>query len=84
MFHVPQQRPLSDSERLRFYGTRGLNLRMAEFQGALLATQMARLDEQSRRRTENAKYLKSMLGEIGGLAPVRTHDGCTETRTTSS
>ena len=59
------------------YATRGLNLRMTEFQGALLATQMTRLDEQSRRRADNAGYLTSMLHDIGGLTAVRMSEGCT-------
>jgi len=59
------------------YSSRGLNLRLCEFQAALLTAQMARLEEQSRRRTENAVYLTSMLREIPGIMPARMYDGCT-------
>jgi dTDP-4-amino-4,6-dideoxygalactose transaminase len=50
---------------------------MPEFQGALLTAQMTRLEQQSRTRDDNAKYLSSMLGEIPGIAPAKMYDGCT-------
>jgi dTDP-4-amino-4,6-dideoxygalactose transaminase len=50
---------------------------MTEFQGSLLVAQMARLEAQSAKRTQNAQYLSSMLREMPGLAPVKTHEGCT-------
>ena len=59
------------------YASRGLNLRLSEFQSALLVAQMSRLEEQSKRRSENAAYLTSMLREIPGLHPARMYDGCT-------
>lgn len=57
--------------------TRGANLRMTEFQGALLQAQMTRIEEQAKRRTENAKYLESMLKEIPGIQPQQSYPGCT-------
>ncbi len=59
------------------YQRRGLNLRMAEFQGALLVAQMTRLQKQSNTRSENAQYLTSLLREIPGIAPEKQYDGCT-------
>jgi perosamine synthetase len=59
------------------YSQRGANLRMTEFQAAILLSQMTRLERQSETREQNAKYLKGLLTEIGGLSPVRTYDGCT-------
>jgi len=59
------------------YAHRGFNFRMTELQGSLLAAQMARLESQSVKRTENAHYLTGMLKEIGGLMPVETYEGCT-------
>jgi dTDP-4-amino-4,6-dideoxygalactose transaminase len=59
------------------YSARGLNLRMTEFQAALLMAQMTRLERQSRTRTENATYLTSMLAEIPGITPARMYHGCT-------
>jgi dTDP-4-amino-4,6-dideoxygalactose transaminase len=55
----------------------GANLRMTEFQAALLLQQFTRLEEQSRRREQNAAYLTQLLKEIPGIAPARTYDGCT-------
>lgn len=55
----------------------GANLRMTEFQGALLQAQMQRLEEQSRIRERNAAALTRMLDEIDGLVPARMYPGCT-------
>jgi perosamine synthetase len=55
----------------------GCNLRMTEFQGALLQSQMDRVEEQSRTRDQNAAYLTSMLKQIPGISPARMYEGCT-------
>src|SRR3954454_11136923 len=39
------------------YNSTGCNLRMAEFQAALLTAQMTRIEAQAQARTENARYL---------------------------
>jgi len=59
------------------YASSGFNLRMPEFQGALLLTQMRRIQRQAETRTENALYLTSMLKEIPGIEPARMYEGCT-------
>lgn len=59
------------------YVRNATNARMTEFQAALLLSQLARLEEQSRTRTQNAGYLTRLLGEIPGITPARTYDGCT-------
>jgi dTDP-4-amino-4,6-dideoxygalactose transaminase len=59
------------------YANRGLNLRLTEFQGGLLATQLARLETQSNKRLQNAQYLTDLLRETPGLTPAKMHDGCT-------
>jgi perosamine synthetase len=59
------------------YNSTGCNLRMTEFQAALLMAQMTRIEAQARTRTENASYLTSMLREISGIAPERMYEGCT-------
>src|SRR5262249_32220085 len=46
------------------YVRNGANLRMTEFQAALLLQQLTRLEEQSRRREQNAAYLTEQLKEI--------------------
>jgi dTDP-4-amino-4,6-dideoxygalactose transaminase len=59
------------------YRAHGANLRMTEFQGALLVAQMTRLEQQSRTRERNAQYLTGLLKEIPGIAPARMYEGCT-------
>jgi dTDP-4-amino-4,6-dideoxygalactose transaminase len=59
------------------YARNGANLRMTEFQAALLSAQLSRLEEQSRRREENARYLTGLLREIPGITPARMYEGCT-------
>jgi dTDP-4-amino-4,6-dideoxygalactose transaminase len=59
------------------YLRNGANLRMTEFQAALLLQQFSRLEEQSRRREQNAAYLSRLLGETAGIAPAKMYDGCT-------
>src|SRR5438128_6775738 len=49
------------------YTSTGCNLRMPEFQAALLLAQMNRIEAQAKTRTENASYLASMLKEIPGI-----------------
>jgi perosamine synthetase len=59
------------------YVRNGANLRITEFQGALLLQQLTRLEEQSRRREQNAAYLSQLLKEIPGITPAKMYDGCT-------
>ena len=59
------------------YRNTGANLRMTEFQAALLTAQMTRLESQARTRDANAEYLTSLLGQIPGITPARMYDGCT-------
>ena len=59
------------------YRAKGLNLRITEFQAALLLSQMTRLAQQMRRREENAAYLTSMLKEIPGIRPAKMYPNCT-------
>jgi dTDP-4-amino-4,6-dideoxygalactose transaminase len=59
------------------YASSGANLRLTEFQAVLLEAQMTRLEEQSKRREQNAAYLTQMLKEIPGIAPAKMYDGCT-------
>ncbi len=59
------------------YRQGGANLRLTEFQAALLLSQMTRLEQQSRAREDNARYLTSLLEKIPGIRPVRNYAGCT-------
>jgi dTDP-4-amino-4,6-dideoxygalactose transaminase len=53
------------------------NYRMTEWQGALLLSQMRRLEEQTRRRNENALYLAGQLAEIPGIRPLKRDERVT-------
>ncbi len=59
------------------YASNGANLRLTEFQAAILMAQMTRLEAQSKRRDENAAYLAKLLGEIPGITPQKLYKGCT-------
>ena len=59
------------------YRSTGANLRMTEFQAALLTAQMTRLEAQARTRDENAARLTGLLKQIPGITPARMYEGCT-------
>lgn len=59
------------------YAAGGANLRMTEFQAALITQQLVRLEQQSHTRDQNADYLTHLLREIPGIQPARAYDGCT-------
>jgi dTDP-4-amino-4,6-dideoxygalactose transaminase len=59
------------------YTQNGANLRMTEFQAALLMTQMIPIEQNARLREQNAAHLTSLLKEIPGIEPAKPHDGCT-------
>jgi dTDP-4-amino-4,6-dideoxygalactose transaminase len=48
----------------------GCNYRMTTMQAALLLSQLKRLDDQTRRRDENGRYLADLLGGIDGISPL--------------
>ena len=58
------------------YSATGCNLRMTEFQAAMLMAQMNRIEEQARTGT-NVLCLTSMLHGIPGIAPACMYDSCT-------
>lgn len=59
------------------YRDTGANLRLTEFQAALLTAQMTRLQDQARSREANAARLTGLLQQIPGITPARLHQGCT-------
>ncbi|MBI3209016.1 MAG: DegT/DnrJ/EryC1/StrS family aminotransferase [Candidatus Solibacter usitatus] len=67
----------NSSHRPHSYVGNGLNLRMTEFQAALLMAQMTRLEKQSQQRESNAAYLTKMFNEIPGIVPALLYPGCT-------
>lgn len=75
-FHNNGRRRLAQAPSFTYQVT-GLNLRLTAFQGALLLSQLRRLEEQSRKREENATYLTRLLKEIPGISPAEEYAGCT-------
>jgi dTDP-4-amino-4,6-dideoxygalactose transaminase len=59
------------------YRNIGANLRLTEFQAALLNAQMTRLETQARTRDANGSHLTRLLQQIPGITPARMYDGCT-------
>jgi dTDP-4-amino-4,6-dideoxygalactose transaminase len=59
------------------YEMTGANLRLTEFQAALLSAQMARLDVQAKKRSENARRIDGVLAGLAGLKPYGAGVGCT-------
>lgn len=55
----------------------GSNYRLSEWQGAVLHAQLSRLDEQTRRRHQNARTLDRLLREIPGITPQKLDARCT-------
>ena len=55
----------------------GSNYRLSEWQGAILTAQLARLDEQTRRRHQNARFLDRELSKIPGITPQKLDERCT-------
>lgn len=53
------------------------NYRLSELQGALLNSQLNRLEEQTNRRDANGQYLAQRLNEIPGLYPQKRPAACT-------
>src|SRR5690606_18539944 len=57
--------------------TNGANLRLTEFQGALLVAQLQRQADLTRRREENGALLNGLLDAIPGVRAKRTYEGTT-------
>jgi dTDP-4-amino-4,6-dideoxygalactose transaminase len=55
----------------------GWNLRMTEFQAAVLIAQLRRMPEQQAKRTRAAAELDALMGQIPGVAQVKVPDGVT-------
>ena len=58
-------------------GYRGGNLRLCEWQGAMLLAQMTRLEKQAKTREQNAAFLTKELGQISGILPAKMYEGTT-------
>lgn len=59
------------------YVQNGSNLRMTEFQGALLLEQLTRVEAQSQIREQNAAHLTKRIEAIPGIHPAKHYEGTT-------
>jgi dTDP-4-amino-4,6-dideoxygalactose transaminase len=64
------------SNNFVYQSSRGGNMRMTEFQAAILLAQMTRLEDQMKTREDNAAYLRTLLKEIPGIVPAKMYDSC--------
>lgn len=53
----------------------GCNYRITQFQAALLSQQLSRLEEQTRLRDENGRYLNTLLESVEGIDPLTRGHG---------
>lgn len=56
----------------------GNKIRMSEYQAAIGLCQLKKLEEQTRIRNENARYLTPKLAAIPGITPVKPYPGVTQ------
>ena len=75
-FHNNSRGRANTGSDFSYRGT-GANLRLTEFQAALLLAQMTRLEAQAARRDANAAHLTARLQQIDGITPARMYEGCT-------
>jgi dTDP-4-amino-4,6-dideoxygalactose transaminase len=76
-FHNNCRRRGGAGSEFVYQGGRSTNVRMTEFQGALLLSQIDGVEQRAKTRTENADYLTNLLHEISGILPARMYEGCT-------
>lgn len=53
----------------------GCNYRITQFQAALLSQQLSRLEQQTRLRDENGRYLNTLLESVEGISPLTRGHG---------
>ncbi len=70
-------RPYGSIKRTSGYPIIGTNRRMMEYQAAVGLSQIKRLESDTARRNENAKYLTSRIKDIPGILPHKLYDGVT-------
>ncbi len=58
------------------YQYQGGNLRLTEFQSAVLLAQITRFEEQCRHRERNAAYFIELLNDLPGISAAKKYEGC--------
>ena len=71
-------RPYGSVKPTSGYPIIGTNRRMTEYQAAILLNQIQRLEADTERRWENARYLTSKIKGIPGIVPHKLYDGVTK------
>ncbi len=66
-------RPYGSVKRTSSYPIMGTNRRMTEYQAAIGLSQMQRLESDTERRNQNAKYLTSRIKDIPGILPHKLY-----------
>ncbi len=56
----------------------GTKLRLTEYQAAIGLAQLERLEEQTKTRNINAKYLKNQINDIPGISPYKLYENVTQ------
>jgi len=70
-------RPYRSVKRTSGYPIIGTNRRMMEYQAAIGLSQIKRLEGDTQKRNDNAKYLTSKIKDIPGIVAHRLYDGVT-------
>lgn len=76
-YHSHYRTPPNEGPADRAASRNGINLRMAEFQAAIMLQHLKRLEEQARTREQNAAYLGELLRQAPGVTPAKMYSGCT-------
>ncbi len=71
-------RPFGSVKRTSSYPIIGTNRRMTEYQAAIGLSQIKRIEADTKKRNENAKYLTSRIKDIPGIIPHKLYDGVTQ------
>ena len=70
-------RPYGSVKKTSNYPIIGTNRRMMEYQAAVGLSQIKRLESDTQKRNENAKYLTAKIKDIPGIVPHKLYDGVT-------
>jgi dTDP-4-amino-4,6-dideoxygalactose transaminase len=77
-FHNCCRRMSGVGPNVHYQFGRSTNVRMTEFQGAVLMAQLdGSAEQRAQTRHDNGVYLSSLLREIPGILPARMYEGCT-------
>jgi perosamine synthetase len=70
-------RPYGSVKKTSGYPIIGTNRRMTEYQAAIGLSQIKHIEEDTKRRVENANYLTSKIKDVPGIVPHKLYEGTT-------